>query len=179
MRTEIPSIWTDYCFVYNPKQQTSMQELVMQDFKQKRKLQDLSSLLKRHLACRIQTYLQALNYVITVNICNDMNNIVTKNSILIPIDVSIVLSPYKFTLQAMHYSHYITSVNCCDETIYCNDNKITGCNIINTRKSTVYILLYKLIVKCSWSADGGWKFINSHGAGTFVCPIKCRSNNRY
>ena len=39
-----------------------------------------------------------------------------------------------------------TSVNCCNRTFYCNDNKITEFDMINTKNSsTAYVVIYKLI----------------------------------
>ena len=56
-----------------------------------------------------------------------------------------VLCLYKFSLQATidHHEpsifsgHYTASINCCKETLYCNDNKITEFEMIDT-KNNVY-----------------------------------------
>ena len=61
---------------------------------------------------------------------------------------------HKFSLQAtidhhgpsIYSGHYTTSVNCCNRTFYCNDNKITEFDMINTKNSfTAYVVIYKLI----------------------------------
>ena len=54
-------------------------------------------------------------------------------------DMTIVLGPHKFGLQAtvarhgpyMYSGHYTTSINCCKN--YCNDDKITGFEMIDTK----------------------------------------------
>ena len=88
-----------------------------------------------------------------VNIFNYIDNIVTKNRSVIPLDLNIMLGPYKFELQAtvdhhgkyLNCGHYTASINC--KTFYCNDANITERNI-NDRynSSTVYIILYKLTI---------------------------------
>ena len=66
----------------------------------------------------------------------------------------VVLGYHKFSLQAtidhhgpsIYSGHYTTSVNCCNRTFYCNDNKITEFDMINTKNSsTAYVVIYKLI----------------------------------
>ena len=53
-----------------------------------------------------------------------------------------------------------------------NDDRITECNILDTRNSlTVYILLYRLTMECPSSDHGRWRSFNAHGAGTFVYPL--------
>ena len=57
----------------------------------------------------------------------------------IPMDMTIVLGPHKFGLQAtvdrhgtsMYFVHYTTSINYGKK--YCNDNKITGFEMIDTK----------------------------------------------
>ena len=109
-------------------------------------------------------------YHITVNRFNYKYNITTKNKSLIPLDLNIIIGSYKFSLQptidhhgnSIHCGHYTASVNCCGKTFYCNDGRITECNTIDTRNSsTVYILLYKLIVDCPWPDRGGWESIHA------------------
>ena len=101
-------------------------------------------------------FLQPPNYlIIIVNRITYSNNRFTKNKSRIPLDLYIKLGPYKFSLQAsvdhhgysMNSGHYTASINCCGKTFYCNDNKITECNITDTyNSSTAYILLYKLML---------------------------------
>ena len=78
----------------------------------------------------------------------------------------------------MQCGHYTALPIALWQILYCNDARITECNIITTCNSTVYILLLKLIVECHWQDRGGWESVNSHGAGTFVYPINYRSRNR-
>ena len=83
----------------SPTDNDSMQELVMQDDKQK--------LYKTCAHCRKDTQhieskhiLQPPEYLIIVNRFNYMNNSVTKKRSLIPLDLTIMLGPHKFNLQA-------------------------------------------------------------------------------
>ena len=47
---------------------------------------------------------------------------------------------------SIYSGRYTTSVNCCNRTFYCNDNKITEFDMINTKNSsTAYVVIYKLI----------------------------------
>ena len=44
---------------------------------------------------------------------------------------------------SIYSGHYTTSVNCCNRTFYCNDNKITEFDMINTKNSsTAYVVIY-------------------------------------
>ena len=73
----------------------------------------------------------------------------------IPMDMTVVLGLHKFSLQAtidhhgpsMYPGHYTTaSINCCKNTFYCNDSKITELKMIDTKNSsTAYVVMYKLI----------------------------------
>ena len=66
------------------------------------------------------------------------------------------------------------------KTIYCNDDRITECNTIDTRNSsTVYVLLYKLIVECPWPELGEWKSFKSCGANTFIYVFDYRPRNSH
>ena len=48
--------------------------------------------------------------------------------------------------------HYTASINCCGKIYHYNDHRITECNIMDTyNSSTVYMLLYKLIIECKGS----------------------------
>ena len=125
--------------------------------------------------------------IITLTRFNYMNNIIMKNRSLITLDLNIILCPYKVSLQATvdHYGNFIhcglyaASVNYCGRTFYCNDDRITECNTVDIRNSsTVYILLYKLIMECPCPDRGGWESFNSHGAGTFFYPFNHRSKSR-
>ena len=113
----------------------------------------------------------------TVNRSNYINNDVTKNRSVIPLVLNIMPGPYKFKLwvivdHSVNCGHYTASINCCRETFYCNDTRITKSNINDIHNpSPAYILLYKLVVECLWPDRGGWILIQSHGAGTVVCPL--------
>ena len=83
----------------------------------------------------------------TVNRFKYINNIITTNRSLIPLEPNIILGPYKLSLQAtidlhgnsIHCGDYTASVNCCGKkTFYCNDDIITEYNTIDRhRASTV------------------------------------------
>ena len=62
----------------------------------------------------------------------------------------VVIPEYMITIDhhgpSIYSGHYTTSVNCCNRTFYCNDNKITEFDMINTKNSsTAYVVIYKLI----------------------------------
>ena len=134
------------------------------------------------------------NLLIIVNRITYSNNRTTKNKSRMPLGLYIKLGPYKFSLQAsvdhhgysMNSGHHTASINCCGKTFHCNDNEITECNVTVTyNSSTAYILLYKLVLgrQCAskgvcrcWHCWGStawpwWELIDSHGAGTVVCPF--------
>ena len=144
---------TSFLYV-TPTDSTSMQELLMQEHKQK--IYETCSCCGRdtwHIESK--QILQPPNYLtIIVNRSTYSNNRITKNKGRMPLDLYIKLGPYKFSLQAsvdhhgcsMNSGHYTASINCCGEPFHCNDNKITECNITDTyNSSTAYILLYKLL----------------------------------
>ena len=188
--------------LYNitPTDSSSMQELLMQ--KHKQKLYKTCVCCGRAIwHIELKQILQPPNYlIIIVNRITYSNNRITKNKSRMPLDLYIKLGPYKCSLQAsvdhhgysINSGHNTASINCCGKTFHCNDNKITECNITLTfNSSTAYILLYKLmecwggnmsrrafvvagIVKCLQPDRGGWELIDSHGAGTIVCPFTGR-----
>ena len=144
-----PAFETTSLLYVTPTDSSSMQELLMQEHKQK--------LYKTCSCCGRDTWhieskkiLQPPNYlIIIVNRITYSNNRITKNKSRIPLDLYIKLGPYKFSLQAsvdhhgysMNSGHYTASINCCGKTFHCNDNKITECNITDTYdSSTAYIL---------------------------------------
>ena len=150
-----PAFETTSLLYVTPTDFSSMQELLMQEHKQK--------LYKACSCCGRDTWhieskkkLQPPNYlIIIVNRITYSNNRITKNKSRIPLDLYIKLGPYKFSLQAsvdhhgysLNSGHYTASINCCGKTFHCNDNKITECNITDTyNSSTAYILLYKLML---------------------------------
>ena len=151
------SSWVPFEILHKICYCTSMQELLMQEHKQK--------LYKTCSCCGRDTWhieskqiLQPPKYlIIIVNRITYSNNRITKNKSCIPVDLYIKLGPYKFSLQvsvdhhgySMNSGHYTASINCCGKTFHCNDSKITECNIMDTyNSSTAYILLYKLIMEC-------------------------------
>ena len=150
-----PAFETTSLLYVTPNDSSSMQELLMQEHKQK--------IYKTCFCCGRDTWhieskqiLQPPNYlIIIVNRITYSNNRITKNKSRMPLDLYIKLGPYKFSLQAsvdhhgysMNSGHYTASINCCGKTFHCNDNKITECNITDTyNSSTAYILLYKLML---------------------------------
>ena len=75
-------------------------------------------------------------------------------------DMTFVLCLQLFSLQAntdhhgpsMYSDHYTASFNCCKNTFYCNDSKITEFEMIATKNSsTAYLVMYNLITK--WFSD--------------------------
>ena len=100
-------------------------------------------------------------------VCCTVNWLIVWNiPISIPLDLNI-LGPYKFSLQTTVDRHgnlftvaiiLLLSIAVKKKHFYCNDDRITECNTIDTRNSsTVYILLYKLRVECfpDQTAEGG------------------------
>ena len=104
-----------------PNDSSSMQELLMQEHKQK--------IYKTCFCCgrdiwhiESKQILQPPNYlIIIVNRITYSNNRITKNKSRMPLDLYIKLGPYKFSLQAsvdhhgysMNSGHYTASINCC------------------------------------------------------------------
>ena len=137
-----------------PTNSTSMQELLLQEHKQK--IYKTCSCCGRdtwHIESK-QILQHPKNLLIIVNRITYSNNRITKNKSRMPLDLYIKLGPYKFSLQAsvdhhgysMNSGHYTASINCCGKTFHCNDNKITECNVTDAyNSSTAYILLYKLM----------------------------------
>ena len=150
----VPSIESSGVLYISPTHTSSMQELIMQGLQQK--------LEKSCFRCNKNTWhvesnhiLQPPNYlIIVVNRFRYINNQFAKDKCSIPMDMTVVLGYHKFSLQAtidhhgpsIYSGHYTTSVNCCNRTFYCNDNKITEFDMINTKNSsTAYVVIYKLI----------------------------------
>ena len=149
-----PSIESNGVLYTSPTHTSSMQELIMQGLQQK--------LEKSCFRCNKSTWhvesnhiLQPPNYlIIVVNRFRYINNQFAKDKCSIPMDMTVVLGYHKFSLQAtidhhgpsIYSGHYTTSVNCCNRTFYCNDNKIMEFDMINTKNSsTAYVVIYKLI----------------------------------
>ena len=149
-----PSIESSGVLYISPTHTSSMQELIMQGLQQK--------LEKSCFRCNKNTWhvesnhiLQPPNYlIIVVNRFRYINNQLAKDKCSIPMDMTVVLGYHKFSLQAtidhhgpsIYSGHYTTSVNCCNRTFFCNDNKITEFDMINTKNSsTAYVVIYKLM----------------------------------
>ena len=104
-----------------PVNNASMQELVLQEHKQK--LLKTCSCCKRDI-CHVESkhILQPPKYlIIIVNRFSDMNNKIMKNRNSIPLDLNFILGPYKFSLRStvdhhghsVNSGHYTASINCC------------------------------------------------------------------
>ena len=137
---------------FTPTDSTSMQDLLLQEHKQK---------LYKNCSCswrdtwhiESKQILQPPKYlIIIVNRITYSNNRITKNKSRMPLYLYIKGDPYKFSLQAsvdhhgysMNSGHYTASINRRGKTFHCNDDKITECHITDTyNSSTAYILLYK------------------------------------
>ena len=132
---------------------SSMQYLILQEMQQKSQ--------KSCSWCNKNTWHVASNYVLQppkyllliVNRFRYTNNNVTKDRCSIPMETTVMLAPLKFSLRAtidhhgpsVHSGHCTASINCC-KTFYCNDNKITEFEIIDSRNSsTTCVILYELI----------------------------------
>ena len=138
-----PSIESSGVLYISPTHTSSMQELIMQGLQQK--------LEKSCFRCNKNTWhvesnhiLQPPNYLI----------IVVNRFRYINMDMTVVLGYHRFSLRAtmdrhgpsICSGHCTASVNCCNKTFYCNDNKITEFDMINTKNSsTAYVVIYKLI----------------------------------
>ena len=96
---------------------------------------------------------------------------------LVPLDLNFMLGSYAFSPQAatdhhgfsMYSGHFTASVYCCEKTFYCNDDKITICDINNWSSSNTYVRF----INCLWS-DCTTRTLRvgnifTHGTGTF-CP---------
>ena len=129
------------------------------------------------------------------------NNRITKNKGRMALDLYIKLGPNKFSLQAsvehygysMNSGHYTASINCCGKKFTVTIIKLL--NVI-ARIPIIHLLpiysaqahgmlgrqyVSKNVCRCwhcrvSTARDrGGWEVIDSHGAGTVVCPFTtCR-----
>ena len=103
-----PAFETTSLLYVTPADSSSMQELLMQEHKQK--IYKTCSCCGRdtwHIESKI--FLQHPNYlIIIVNRITYSNNRITKNKSRIPLDLYIKLGPYKFSLQASvdHHGHY-------------------------------------------------------------------------
>ena len=109
--------------------------------------------------------------LLIVNRFRYTNNNVTKNRGPIPMDTTVMLGPLKFSQRvtrdhhgpSIHSGHYTASINCCKNTIYCNDNKVTEFEIIDCKNSSVaYVILYELIDL--------WVFESNRRVGVWLFP---------
>ena len=142
-----PAFETTSLLYVTPIDCTSMQELLMQEQKQK--------MYKTCSCCGRDTWyieskqlLQPPKYlIIIVNRITYWNSRITKNKSRMPLDLYIKLGLYKFSLEAsvdhrgysMNSGHYTASINCCGKTFHFNDNEITEYNITDTyNSSTAY-----------------------------------------
>ena len=70
-------------------------------------------------------------------------------------DMTVALGLHKYNLQgtidhhgpSMYSGHFTASINCCKRTFYCNDNKITEFDMVETQTSfAAYVVIYELII---------------------------------
>ena len=145
-----PSFESNSILHVTPKIDASMQQLITQEQTQKM-YKTCSYCSKENWHVESKYILQPPKYLhIVVNRFNYLNNKVTKNRDMIPLDHNLWLGPFQFKLQAtvdhhgysIHAGHYTTSIICCGKNFYCNDDRITECSN-KCGSSTAYILLYK------------------------------------
>ena len=85
--------------------------------------------------------------IIIVNRFRYINNILPKTNVQF-LWIWLVLGPHIFSLQAtidhhgpsMYSGHYTASINFCKRTLYCNDSKITGLEMVDTKKPLLRLL---------------------------------------
>ena len=136
-----PSFESSNMLYITPTCTSSMQKLIKQGMRQK--------LEKSCFRCKKNTWYVESNHllqppkylIIVVNRFKYINNNFTKDRCSIPMDITVVLSLHKFSLQAtidhhgpsMHSGHYTASINCCKRTFYCSDSKITEFETIDAK----------------------------------------------
>ena len=72
--------------------------------------------------------------------------------------LNIMFGPYKFSLHAtidhhglsMYFSIYNNFVSCCLNTFYCNDAQIIEYETIDTKTSSMTIVIHKRIIPWVW-----------------------------
>ena len=149
-----PSFESSNMLYISPTDTSSMENFILQGLQQK--LQKSCSQCNKNTWYVESSYiLQPPKYILLVlNQFRYIINIVTTDRCSMPMDTTIRLSPFKFSPQAtidhhgpsIHYGHYTASINCCENTFYCNDHTITEFGIIDSKNSpTAYVMLYELI----------------------------------
>ena len=132
--------------------------------------------------------LQPPNYlIIVVNRFRYINNQFAKDKCSIPMDMTVVLGYHKFSLQAtidhhgpsIYSGHYTTSVNCCNRTFYCNDNKITEFDMINTKNSSAaYVVSINWLHNAFGLEQEDGNLIIPMALAHPLLPINSRSRNK-
>ena len=115
-----------------------MQNLILEGLQQK--LQKSRSRCNKNTRHIESSYiLQPSKYLLLfVNRFRYINNNITKDRCPIPMDTTVRLGPFKFSLQATidHHGpsidsgHYTASINCCKKTFYCNDHKLRSLELL-------------------------------------------------
>ena len=150
-----PAFETTSLLYGTPTNCISMQELLMQEHRQK--LYKTCSCFGRdtwHIESK-QILQPPMHLIIIVNRIAYSNNRIAQNKSRMPLDLYIKLGSYKLSLQAsvdhhgysMNTGHYTVSINCCGKTFHCNDNKITECNITDT---------YNLLLPMYFCTNSSW-----------------------
>ena len=151
-----PAFESSSVLYITPTYTYSMQELIMQGMQQK--LEKSCFRFEKNNCHVLSNYItQPPKYlIIVVNRFRYINNDFTKDRCSIPMNMTVLLGPHKFSLQAtinhhgpsMYSGHYTTPNNYCIKTFYCDDSKITEFEMIDTKdSSTAYVVMYKLITK--------------------------------
>ena len=168
-----PSFESSGVWYILPTDTPSMQNLILEGLHQK--------LQKSCFRCNKNTrhiessyILQPPKYLLLfVNRFRYLNNNITKDRCLIPLNTTVMLGPLKFNLQATidHHvpsidsGHYTASINCCKKNILLQQSQ--NCLELLIKTPLLYILYYiNGWTHDFWTRTGGWEFGRSHGAGT-------------
>ena len=158
----------------SPTDTSSMQNLILEGLQQK--LQKSCSRCNENTWHIESSYLlQHPKYLLVfVNRIRYINNNITKGRCPIPMDTTVRLGPFQFSLQATidHHGpsidsgHYTASINYCKKHSIATITKLRSLELLI--KTPVLHILYYIngLMHDFWTRTGGWEFVRSHGAGT-------------
>ena len=156
---------------------SSMQDLILQEMQ--RKWQNSCS------RCNKNTWLVESNYILQppkyllliINRFRYTNNNVTKDKCPIPMDMTVMLVPLKFSLRAtidhhglaIHSGHYTASINYCEnqKQFIATTAKLQSLKLLIAKTPLLYMLYFMNWLTYGFcNRTGGWEFDYSHGADT-------------